>query len=56
VSGAHEGSALVAPPRGEAQVAEVVGDKLKPPKVNGFIEGEATACLMFTIGSDGDRR
>jgi hypothetical protein len=31
------------PPRGEAQTIEVVGDELKIPKANGFVEGESTA-------------
>jgi hypothetical protein len=31
------------PPGREAQSAEAVGNKLEAPKVNGFVEGEATA-------------
>jgi hypothetical protein len=40
----------------EAQTAEIVGDELKVPKANGFIEGKSTAWQMFTINSDGDHR
>jgi hypothetical protein len=45
-----------APPRGEAQAAEVVSNELKAPKTNGFTEGEATACQALTVDSDVDRR
>jgi hypothetical protein len=31
------------PPGGEAEIVEVVGDELKIPKANGFVEGESTA-------------
>jgi hypothetical protein len=54
-SWAHEGSAWVAPPGGEAQATKVVGDELEAPKVNGFTEGEATTRQACTGGSDGDR-
>jgi hypothetical protein len=38
---AHEDSAFVAPPRGEAQAAELVGDELTPPRGRGkwFCQG-----------------
>jgi hypothetical protein len=38
---AHEDSAFVAPPRGEAQAAELVGDELAPPRGRGkwFCQG-----------------
>jgi hypothetical protein len=29
---------------------EVVGDELKVLKANGVVEGESTACQMFTVG------
>jgi hypothetical protein len=41
---------------GEAQAAEVVGDELKVPKVNGFTKGESIACQMFTVATNGDCR
>jgi hypothetical protein len=37
-------------------VAEVVGDELEAPKVNGFTLGETTARQVLTIDSDGDHR
>jgi hypothetical protein len=52
----HEGSAWVTPPGGEAQTAEIVGDELKVPKVNGFTKWESTSRQMLTVGSDGDHR
>jgi hypothetical protein len=39
-----QSEAFIAPPRGETHATEVVGDKLKVPKANGFAEGESTAC------------
>jgi hypothetical protein len=45
----------VAPPRREAQTAEIVSKGLKVPKANGFAEGESIARQTFTIGSDGER-
>jgi hypothetical protein len=38
-----------------AQAAEVVGDELKTPKVNGFAEGEAIARQMFIVDGDDEQ-
>jgi hypothetical protein len=54
MSWARESGACVAPPRGEAQSAELVDDELKVPNANGFTEGESTARQSFTVGGDGD--
>jgi hypothetical protein len=49
-------NACVAPPRGEAQATEVVGDELEVPKVNDFAKGEQIASQTFIVSSDGDHR
>jgi hypothetical protein len=41
-------------PLGESQAIGAVGDGLKAPKMNGFIEGEATTRQAFTIGGDAE--
>jgi hypothetical protein len=52
----HERGAFIAPPRGEAQAAEVVSDELEVPKANGFAKGESTALQTLTVGGDDDCR
>jgi hypothetical protein len=42
MSGAHESGAFIASPRGEAQAAKVVSEKLEVPKANRFVEGKST--------------
>jgi hypothetical protein len=39
----------------EPQTAEVVGDELKAPKVNGFTKEEGTTHQTLTIGGEGER-
>jgi hypothetical protein len=46
----------VIPPGREAQATKVVGDELKTPKVNGFVEGKAIAYQTFTVSGDDKRR
>jgi hypothetical protein len=43
------------PPGGEAQVAKAVGDELEAPKVNGFVEGEATTHQSLSVSDDNER-
>jgi hypothetical protein len=35
------------------QAAEVIGDELQAPKVDGFTRGESNAGLVIIIGDDG---
>jgi hypothetical protein len=44
------------PRGGEAQAAEAISDELKAPKMNGFVEGKATARQTFTVGNDSKHR
>jgi hypothetical protein len=56
VGWAHEGDVWVIPPGREAQATKVVGDELKTPKVNGFVEGKAIAYQTFIVSGDDKRR
>jgi hypothetical protein len=52
--GAHDDGTQAASKGGQAQVAKLVGDELKAPKVDGFVNGKATVWRTLTSGN-GDK-
>jgi hypothetical protein len=54
VNHSHKYGTSVIPLKRKAQATKAVGDELQAPKMNSFTKGEATACLMFVGGGNGE--